>query len=313
MCSTSISGVWRLVMPHLQLSSRTCAARLDRAWLSRAVWLEASNLKAKASDLLFLNLGRPAPRAVRALVALDLRNTKLVGSHVVDGLISVVRNCAGLRYLNLSRTRLRDAGTREVLAALVFDPCTGDYRPHHGLRVLCLEECGLSGSVVPELLEAAGAVPLEDLLLAKNELGDTGAKALASMLRTPIGIRRTLTRLDLSYNRLTAWGLVALLDALGGNRSLQSLDAGGNEGIGEGLAEASSESAQEVAVGLASSKGLRELHLWRCGLSDTACHILFEAAPRHLELLNLAANPLSSALRECLVRRDAHDMTAIRV
>merc|ERR1712226_1224418 len=109
--------------------------------------------------------------------------------------------------------------------------------------------------------------PLENLLLARNELGDAGAKALAAALSEAAGVYRgQLARLDLSENQITATGFAALLGSLSKNTVLRRLDVGGNESIGAGIMD-TPDTAQEVIAGLGSASGLRDLHLWRCGLS----------------------------------------------
>ncbi|CAE8611159.1 unnamed protein product, partial [Polarella glacialis] len=94
--------------------------------------------------------------------------------------------------------------------------------------------------------------------------------------------------------------MARLLAALGGKHTLRSLDLGGNEQIGTGLTS-SQECAQEVASSL-GQVGLQDLHLWRCGLGDAACALVVDAKPPRLKLLNLAANPLSAALKSKLLR-----------
>jgi hypothetical protein len=145
-------------------------------------------------------------------------------------------------------------------------------------------------------------MPLDALFLARNELGDKGAQALAEALTDEEHRTRNaqLLRLDVSENQLSAAGLAALLGALSSNQKLQSLNAGGNERIGGGLV-CSPDCAQEVSAGLTSATALQDLHLWRCGLSDIACRMVVAARPPHLTLLNLAANPLSADLRSQLL------------
>merc|ERR1712048_62841 len=100
----------------------------------------------------------------------------------------------------------------------------------------------------------------------------------------------------------TAAGLSGLLGALGTNSLLRSLDAGGNELVG-GALNTSYEDALEVAAGLGAAGSLRDLHLWRCGLSDVAVQLVVDAQPPSLTLLNLASNPCSPDLRKWLACR----------
>lgn len=307
----------QLTMPHLRLCTRTCERRLKRAWLPYVMWLEARDLAPKACQLLLKGLGASGPRAVRALRVLDLRNTRLQGC--AEAFVPLLRTCWGLQRLNLSRTRLRDEGGELVAQSLLGeDQQTGRLHPHQSLRFLALEENGLTSASGPRLAFAALALPsLEVLLFARNELGDESAAALAEGLvgGGAGGVRQggaALTRLDLSENKLTAGGLAALAGALGSHGALQSLDAGGNEGIGCGL-NASPVCARELAAGLRSAGTLRDLHLWRCGLSDEACDLVMDAQPPRLRLLNLAANPFSQELHNRLLRCDSYDGLALSI
>ena len=75
---------------------------------------------------------------------------------------------------------------------------------------------------------------LAELLMSRNALGDAGAHALAtSLIRRPSSCRLRL--LGLSHNKLRDASAEALAEALaaapadGGNRSIESLDLGGNK------------------------------------------------------------------------------------
>jgi len=296
--AVQVSSFWRLVTPHVQLDSRSCADVLEHVWLPQTRWLEARSLNAKASRSLMTSLSLPGPKAVSGLLALDLRYSKVADTLAV---VNVARSCRSLRSLDLSRTRLRDEGAKELIKGLLCDPMTGARSPHRELRVLSLEENDLTQAVAPELAELALQVPLEALVLARNQLGDDGAEVLASTALAEDGFGQSrLTRLDLSENRLEVAGLAALLDALGSNTFLRSLDVGGNERIGSALT-GSTELMEKVADGLKSASNLCDLHIWRCGLSDAVCLLVVGAQPPQLSLLNIAMNPLSSELRVRLV------------
>lgn len=297
--SVQYAGTSCLLAPHLRLCSTNCTLTLDHVWLPSTMWLEAKSLNTQSSHQLFTAMARPGPRAAHALLQLDLTNTRI---SCTQTLVARVRANAGLRSLILSRTRLRDSGADAILQGLISDPSTGLHNPHRALRRLAMEANSLTGDIGPVLGRALLSMPLEALLLARNELGDTGAQALAEALADEEHRTRNaqLQRLDVSENQLSAAGLAALLGALGSNHSLQSLNAGGNERIGGGLL-CNPDCAQEVTSGLASATALQDLHLWRCGLSDVACRMVVEARPRQLMLLNLAANPFSADLRSQLL------------
>lgn len=300
------AGRRRMVAPHLVLKSKTCSWKLAKTWLPRILWLEAQDLDAKACGALFKTLVPSRSHYPRALLSLNLRNTKLSND---DDIVAMVRACQGLRQLDLGRARLRDEGAGRIALGLVFDPVTGDYNPHTALRHLCLEDNGLTGAVAADLARLALASPLEVLSLSRNLLGDVGAEALAPALRgcadgdcaAHLGGR--LLRLDVSENRLTAAGLVSLLRAAGADSRLRSLEVGGNERIGLEIAN-SPDFAAEVALSLTATRTLRDLHLWRCGLPDAGYYLFAGCQPPQLEVLNLAANSFSPSLRQQLLSRN---------
>jgi len=306
-----------VVMPHLILSSKIASAQLKRVWLPRTLWLEGRDLDAAASKLLLDGLECTGAQAARALVTLDLRNTKLFSP---ISLVSVARSCRNLRSLNVSRTRLRDLGACHLLNGLVLDPFSGCHSPHTALKVLSLEDNRLTAAVGVQLARVVVDTPLEVLLLASNELGDEGVEAIAAAL---VGRPRDhflrhdclaqvhhnvkLTRLDVSRNRIGCAGVAALISSLSNNRimctaapELRILEAGGNESIGQGLTEPCSAS-HSLTSGLQAAQGLEQLHLWKCGLGDSAYSLIAECLPPNATMVNLATNPFSASLRKMIM------------
>eukprot|EP00747_Dinoflagellata_sp_TGD_P038078 gnl/TRDRNA2_/TRDRNA2_139457_c0_seq1.p1 gnl/TRDRNA2_/TRDRNA2_139457_c0~~gnl/TRDRNA2_/TRDRNA2_139457_c0_seq1.p1 ORF type:complete len:328 (+),score=47.23 gnl/TRDRNA2_/TRDRNA2_139457_c0_seq1:139-984(+) len=270
------------------------------------MWLEARDLNQAASQSLIRALDRKSANSLSALLKLDLSNTRLSGA--ASSIVKTVRACHSLRALDLSRTRLGDVGAEQIVRGMTFDAC-GAGGPHQALRLLALKENGLTAAAAEAVAQAVSVVPLKKLFLAHNEFGDQGAKLLAAALEpgTPSACRRhldgsSLEQLELSYNRLTVAGLAALLRPLAGCKSsLKSLDVGGNDRVGTSWMMAP-ESVMEVSESLHVAESLRELHLFRCGIHDDAYRLLLEALPQSLGLLNLATNPLSTALRNQLLR-----------
>lgn len=316
-CHLSPGGGWRLIVPHLSLCSKSCSTRLEQIWLPRAVWLDARSLNAKAFREFAAALEHPAAElAVRGLVSLDLRGARMASALAVSAAVSA---CGGLQMLDLSQTRLRDDGLVHVAQGLLFDE-TGRRRPHPSLRKLVLEGCGLTDVSGPALAEVALSVRLETLLLTQNALGDSGAEALAGALGLSASscfpdAGSCLARLDLSVNGLAMSGMAALLRPLGGSGSVQplALDIGGNEAIGSELTAAPAGVLAEALATLGAAVTLRELHLWRCGLADESFYALMAVQPPQLELLNLAANPLSAVLRGKLVRNYGRNAGIVRL
>lgn len=304
-CSIHTSAGWYTVLPHLILSSKMCVAQLKRVWLPRTLWLEGRDLDAAACQSLLTGLECTGARAARALLSLDLRNTKVCSP---ISLVSVARSCRSLRSLNVSRTRLRDLGASHLLGGLVLDPLTGSHSPHATLRVLALEDNRLTAAIGQELARVVMETPLEVLLLASNELGDEGVEAIAAALAGPSCLKPAdgsaesarLTRLDVSRNRLSSAGLANLVKSLNCNRTLRTLELGGNEKIGPGIA-ASTDCAASLVSGLMAAQGLEQIHLWKCGLGDYAYNLIAESLPANIAVVNLATNPFSSALKKSIV------------
>lgn len=305
-CSIHTSAGWFLVLPHLILSSnaKIASAQLKRVWLPHTLWLEGRDLDAAACQTLLKGLECTGAKAARALRTLDLRNTRNCSASSV---VAVARSCRSLCSLNLSRTRLRDLGASHLLGSLIFDPLTGSRSPHLTLRVLMLDDNRLSAAVGKQLARVVQETPLEVLGLACNELGDEGVEAIAEAFTGEMegGCHRPtsddapsvrLTRLDVSRNRIGANGMRSLIGALKFNRTLRSLEMGGNERIGPGLA-ASSVCAGCIASSLQVAKGLEELHLWKCGLADAAYNLISASLPPNIAVANLATNNFSSTVR----------------
>lgn len=310
-CSVHSSKAWYMVLPHLILSSKRCSSQLKKIWLPRTMWLEGRDLDKTACKQLFTGLECTGANAARALVTLDLRNTKLCSA---VALVSVTRACRSLRCLDLSRTRLRDVGADHLLGGLVWDPLTGDHSPHATLRVLSLEDNRLTAAVGRRLARVVTDTQLEELLLGCNQLEDEGVEAIAEALagkacndsclttgRTRAALEDVrLTRLDVSRNHIGSSGLRAFIGSLSSNRTLRILEVGGNERIGPGIA-ASVECAASVAAGLQGAQGLKQIHLWKCGLDDAiATHLISESFPSSLAVVNLATNSFSATMKKLI-------------
>jgi len=233
-----------------------------------------------------------------ALLELDLSSCKAASA---DQVVTAVRSCMGLRTLNLGRTRLYDEGALHLTRGLVYDPETGRHNPHPQLQRLLLEDSGLTEAACECLADAVVHLPLEVLVLSRNVLGDAGINTLArGLLATDGSEQARLKRLDLSETKLSAEGLVSVLSALGSTGHFQSLDAGGNEGVGDDLAKGPTDTVQRLAATFAAASSLKDLQLWRCQLSDSACQFFVASRPPGIMSLNLAMNPLSFEVQNYL-------------
>jgi Leucine-rich repeat (LRR) protein len=141
-----------------------------------------------------------------------------VGVEGARVLADLLRAQPGLEVLDLTNTRLSDAG-----AEAIADGLLGQVGFTSGLKVLLLRGNGISVRGAEALAEAIARHPfLRELGLAASQLGDTGAHALAR------GIERSrrLERLDLASNAIGPSGLGGLLEAFGPTSLLHSLDLG---------------------------------------------------------------------------------------
>jgi Ran GTPase-activating protein (RanGAP) involved in mRNA processing and transport len=96
---------------------------------------------------------------------------------------------------------------------------SGMLRQLTGLKVLCLNEMGLTAShisTIPKLLESTNTRRLSVLHMRGNNLGIDGAMAIAQGLID----NTTLKLLDLSSNRLGSKGTMLLCEALRDNTTL---------------------------------------------------------------------------------------------
>lgn len=143
-------------------------------------------------------------------------------------------------------------------------------------------------AVVCRALEANGNLPLVELSLRSNDLGDKAAMALGTALAAGLG---RLQRLDVSHCKLRSKQMAALLQGLASGRGrspgLQALAVGHND-IGR-------KESGAWAEWLAASS------LEMLDLSGTNCHVavivnaLAASTPQALRALDVSGNKLSSA------------------
>eukprot|EP00927_Polykrikos_kofoidii_P013852 TRINITY_DN16027_c0_g1_i2.p1 TRINITY_DN16027_c0_g1~~TRINITY_DN16027_c0_g1_i2.p1 ORF type:complete len:1098 (+),score=174.31 TRINITY_DN16027_c0_g1_i2:254-3547(+) len=253
-----------------------------------------------------------------SLRRLSLEANGLTGA--VGTVLASVLQSVPLEVLLLANNELGDVGVEGLAAALGGGRPVGMSGGSGGIcggGVYSSSACSKCSCFVCCCV-ASGAKcyskqPLADKARGKavNSLADNGAsrspvKAGSSSACTQMvfcvasASNHRLVTLNLSQNGITATGFAALARALGANRTLQSLDLGGNDLLGGTLVEASAELEEEITTGLGAAASLRHLHLWNCGLKDQAFHVLARAQPPHLELFNLAMNPFSQSLRNQL-------------
>ncbi|GBG35039.1 Protein kinase, putative, partial [Hondaea fermentalgiana] len=126
--------------------------------------------------------------------------------------------------------------------------------------------------------------------LAKNDIGDKGATALANALAS----YETLQTLNLGGNKIGDEGTTALANALASYESLQTLNLGGNN-IGD-------EGAMALANALANNESLHTLHLGGNNIGDEGAMALANALANNASLHTLDFDFDNSAIEDALTR-----------
>ncbi len=144
------------------------------------------------------------------------------GPRDAEELAALLRENPNLRALLLNVNVFGDEGVKVLVEGL---------RENRTLRELGLASNGITARGAQILAEAVGAHPALSILdigwspstkvlcATPNNIGDKGARLFGVMLRD----NRTLARLDLRRNGLTARGRDALADGLAENQTLQHL------------------------------------------------------------------------------------------
>ncbi len=203
------------------------------------------------------------------LVAADLR-----ASWVSDGELAGLAQSPALRRLDLSMTRITDAGLRSLRTAsgledvnlyyaeLITDEGIGAARGWPNLKRLNLRGTKASDNALEYL---SGASKLEWLDLGYSQITDSGLYRLAGL--------RQLRTLVLGGNKLTETGLAAVSELA----ALERLDLGGKQRTDSGLwAVSISEAGAQV---LARLTGLKVLRLAGATVSPEVIRSLRESLP----------------------------------
>ncbi|XP_059817780.1 ribonuclease inhibitor-like isoform X3 [Hypanus sabinus] len=149
---------------------------------------------------------------------LCLRSVGLTAAGVVD-LTSALSTNPSLTELDLRDNELGDSGVKLVFEAVRNPGCK--------IQNLCLRSVGLTAAGVLDLASAVSTnCSLAELDLGGNKLGDSGVKLVFEALRNP---KCKIQKLCLRSVGLTAAGVVDLTSALSTNRSLTELDLGYNK------------------------------------------------------------------------------------
>ena len=215
-----------------------------------------------------------------AVQPLQLRLLDLEGSTLEDdglqAIAQAVSACQTISTLHLARNNIGDHGARALAEALLRDPALdaalGSTKPHAGLQLLDLHS---------------------------NHIADYGADGLANLLRLPAPplVPVPLRELRLHDNRLGEGALRVLADALRDNVILETLMLSGNPAAGDAGIIALAHALHARRTGRDSA--LRRLFVARMNLTDAsadALRMLLEKpnAPP-LEHIAIDGNPMLSA------------------
>mmetsp|Transcript_14583 Transcript_14583/g.18887 ORF Transcript_14583/g.18887 Transcript_14583/m.18887 type:complete len:197 (-) Transcript_14583:1657-2247(-) len=134
---------------------------------------------------------------------------------------------------------------------------------------------------------------LKSLSMAGNNLGDTFAKTMASVLRQKEETARGLRHLNLSNNRIGIRGGDALADFLETNETITSLNLSWNSLRGKGAVSVINAVINQQKLDLCATT-LRYLELSWNGIDDSLAESIGELikTARVLELLDLSHNRL---------------------
>lgn len=245
-----------------------------------------------ALETLYLGCNHIEPEGVAALAEVIAREPvralwlkrNPVGVEGARSLARLLREQPALEVLDLTNTRLSDAGAEAIAEGL-----RGQIDQPRGLRVLMLGSNGIGVRGVEALADVIASHPhLRELTLAVSPLGDLGAHALArGLARAP-----ALTRLDLATCGIGVSGLAALLDALpAASHQLVTLDLGSTP---SSRALGGDDNVLDDALGggllgewLATNPALGRLDLRHAGLRSRGALALLAGLERNTNLFEL--------------------------
>ncbi len=219
------------------LAEAALRSRVDALWLKRNPLGEAGGKRLaeviarggpRVLDVYNCELGDAGVAAIAEALASPACRVEHVylggnaaGPAAAEALGALLSTTTRLRTLQLSASRF----------ATCLDPITAGLARNRSLEDLCLASCGLSpesGAAIaaaltrhPQLLrlDFAIAPSARALQEAPNRIGDSGAPALADMVRA----NGPLRMLDLRENSITSRGAFPILEALHANEHLVDL------------------------------------------------------------------------------------------
>ncbi|XP_067882390.1 NACHT, LRR and PYD domains-containing protein 3-like isoform X2 [Heterodontus francisci] len=198
----------------------------------------------------------------------------LVGNNLttscIDDLASALSTNRSLTDLNLNYNELGDSGVKLLSEALRNPDCK--------IQKLWLVGNNLTDSCIEDLASTLSTNrSLTDLDLSYNKLGDSGVKLLSEALRNP---DCKIQKLELENNNLTASCIEVLASAVSTNRSLTDLDLSDNK-LGDSGVKQLSEALRNPDC------KMQDLCLWGVGLTDSCAEALASALSANQSLMEL--------------------------
>lgn len=269
------------------------AKQLYRMWPPCMSYIEARHVRTADVCFMLSELNKPEDGA-RGLKVLDLSYSKLPPNNGAgrNALPAYLRAATCLRELNLCHCQVTSEVLDQLTRALTRHSDNGRMDPIRSLEELILRDNEIRSNGARHLATLIQHLRLKRLVVAKNKLQDEGAEVLVPALR----LSEDLLNFDISTCSLSALGVIAVIESLEANSILRVLNIGGHPLAGEMRND-------ELIEALGKARGLKELHLWGCGIQDQAFDAIIGSKPFGMRV-NLASNRFSVDLRMRLLQME---------
>jgi hypothetical protein len=208
-----------------------------------------------------------------------------------------------------------DISCNKLHGPVCFEAISKFFTAKNVCKHLNMSKCGLTCDDIVELcagLSSQANQPLEELILSSNSIAARGAVALSQYISrlTPIDADSqskqrinpkalsgsndsissksicNIKTLNLSWNKVSHDGVIALAGAITISQQLKNLDISGNS--------VSDSAAQRLATALSSTSSLEVLNLQQNHVSSPSCFVFARVLTRHpsMKVLDLSLNPV---------------------
>lgn len=210
--------------------------------------------------------------------SINLHGAEL-GTSGIEELATGIQAAFHAAKIELGGNAMGDEGARAIATSLVTN---------RELVKLCLRKNTIGEDGAKAIGRLLGYTTIRELDLFSNNLGDSGARAMATAVKR----HSSLVQLDLRGNQIGTDGILALGDAVANNAVLRKLNLAGNRFGDEG--------AKALAKMLEQNKALVELDLTGNDISEEGGQALLAALQTNSALvsLNLMWNDVEPATLE---------------